>query len=395
MTVEASRYQSELCDRKSRGRLVSAEVLFVGVGIVIAYWFDFGLSYVGGAMAWRLPIAFQMVFALVVVVLVFALPESPRWLFKHARDQEAMDVLCAVYNKSPSDEYIVSERTAILQAIEMESATKSSSSFLSIFKNDGVKTGYRVSLAWGMQFMNQAGGINLVVYYIPSVLVQNVGMTAHMAQILGGCINMMFMFGSILPSLALDRMGRRKTMMAGCFGLSICMLLISALLSQANAANGHACASASVTFFFLYMLIFGMSVNCVPWVYVPEILPLEARTRGTAVGISSNWLWNFVVVMITPVIINRLQWKAYLIFFATNLLFVPITYFFYPETSNLRLEDVDYIFSQGGNPVAVARKMSERMKQGLEGVSHFDEDRGNVTPSSEQEKTVQTKSEEV
>lgn len=356
-----SRYQAELCDGKTRGRLVSAEVLFVGVGIVVAYWFDFGMSYVGGAVAWRLPIAFQMVFALIVIALVFALPESPRWLFNHGKEEEAMHVLCTMYDKEPTDPYIIEEKNAIVQAIELESS-ESSRSFFSIFRNDGVKTGYRVLLAWGVQFMNQAGGINLVVYYIPSVLVQNVGMDAHKAQILGGCINMMFMFGSILPSLALDRMGRRKTMMTGCFGLGICMLLVSALLSQADKPNGQAYASASVAFFFLYMLIFGMSVNCVPWVYVPEILPLEARTKGTAVGISSNWLWNFTVVTITPVIINRLQWKAYLIFMVTNLLFVPTFYFFYPETSNLRLEDIDYIFSQGGNPVVVARKMEHDIK---------------------------------
>ena len=116
-------------------------------------------------------------------------------------------------------------------------------------------------------------------------------------QIIGGCINMMFMFGSILPSFKLDLMGRRKTMIWGCIGLGICMLMISALLSQANeASTGQAFASASVAFFFLHMLIFGMTVNCVPWVYVPEVLPLNARAKGTAIGISSNWLWNFVVV---------------------------------------------------------------------------------------------------
>lgn len=113
------------------------------------------------------------------------------------------------------------------------------------------------------------------------------------------------------------------------------------------------------------MLTIG-SVNCVPWVYVPEILPLDARTRGTAIGVSSNWLWNFTVVMISPIIINRLAWKAYLIFMATNLFFVPIVYFLYPETGNLRLEDVDFIFSDGDNPVKVAREMNKRIRQGLE-----------------------------
>lgn len=109
----------------------------------------------------------------------------------------------------------------------------------------------------------------------------------------------------------------------------------------------------------------GFSVNCVPWVYVPEILPLDARTRGTAIGVSSNWLWNFTVVMISPIIINRLAWKAYLIFMATNIVFVPIIYFLYPETGNLRLEDVDFIFSDGDNPVKVAREMNKRIRQGL------------------------------
>lgn len=303
-----------------------------------------------------------MVFAIMVIILVFALPESPRWLYNHGREEEAVAVICAMYDKEPNDPYILEEKAAIAQAIEFELSANSSKSALGIFRNDEVKTGYRVLLAWGVQFMNQAGGINLVVYYIPSALIQNVGMSTRTAQILGGCINMMFMFGSILPSFALDRMGRRKTMMAGCFGMGVCMLLVAALLSQADGPHGQAYASASVAFFFVYMLIFGMSVNCVPWVYTPEILPLEARTKGTAVGISSNWLWNFTVVMITPVIINRLRWKAYLIFMCTNLLFVPIIYFFYPETSNLRLEDIDYIFSQGGNPVNNARKMERDMK---------------------------------
>lgn len=68
--------------------------------------------------------------------------------------------------------------------------------------------------------------------------------------------------------------------------------------------------------------------------------------------------------MITPVIINRLQWKAYLIFVVTNFLFVPIIYFFYPETSNFRLEDIDEFFTSGGNPVKIAKEMSKAMGVG-------------------------------
>lgn len=216
------------------------------------------MSFVGGPIAWRLPIALQAAMAIAVIILVFALPESPRWLFHHRRDEEAVEVLCAVYDKTPDDEFIVAEKRAILQALDIESEAQRS--FFSAFKNDDSKTGYRVFLAWLIQLMNQICGINLIVYYIPSVLRLNVGMGAQLSQILGGCIQMMFMFGNLLPTFALDRLGRRQTMLWGCAGLGVCMLMVSALLSQADGgatARGTNFASASITFFFLYMLIYG------------------------------------------------------------------------------------------------------------------------------------------
>ncbi|KAJ5156756.1 hypothetical protein N7492_009559 [Penicillium capsulatum] len=305
-----------MCEGKTRGRLISSEVLFTAVDIVIAYWFDFGMSFVGGPIAWRLPIAMQIVFALFVIALVFGLPESPRWLMNHGQEQEALEVLCAVYDREPHDEYIVNERRGIMSAIEMENSA-SKQSFWKIFRNDE----------------------------------KNVGMNDQLSQILAGCVEIMFILGSLLPAFKLDHMGRRRTMMIGSLGLGICMMMVAALLSQVHEPNGKSYASASVAFSFLFMLIHGMSINSVPWVYVPEILPLEARTKGTAIGASSNWLWNFVVAMITPVIINRIQWKVYLIFMITNFVFIPVVYFFYPETGNLRLKDVDLIFFRGGDPV--------------------------------------------
>lgn len=155
-----------MCDRRSRGALVAAEVMFVGVGIVMAYWFNYGMSFVGGAVAWRLPIAVQMIFAIIVVVIVAGLPESPRWLYAKDREAEALAVLCVVYDKGASDPYIVAERNAIRDAIELE-AQSEKTSFISLFKPDQIRTGRRVVLAWVIQFMNQAGGINLLIYYAP------------------------------------------------------------------------------------------------------------------------------------------------------------------------------------------------------------------------------------
>ncbi|OOF90233.1 hypothetical protein ASPCADRAFT_157188 [Aspergillus carbonarius ITEM 5010] len=357
-------YQAELCEASKRGRMVCSEPLLVGVGIVVSYFFDYGMSYVGGEIAWRLPVACQIIFACVVIVLVFGLPESPRYCYKEGRNEEALQILSDVYGRPKDHPTILAEQEEILEAIAVE--TKHGGyKWRNIFKPDEVSTGHRVLLAYGMQFMNQVGGINLVVYYIPTVLNTNVGLSKNLSNLLGGCVQIMFVVGSIFPTFFVDRVGRRAPMIWGSFGLGVCMMMVSILLSFKGHANEHATSSAAVAFFFVYMLIFGASVNCIPWCYVPEILPLHARTKGTAVGISSNWIWNFFVVMITPVIINRLQWKAYLIFMCTNFAFVPLVYFCYPETARLTLEEIDYLFTNPGkSAVQTSKELVKQRKNG-------------------------------
>lgn len=102
--------------------------------------------------------------------------------------------------------------------------------------------------------MNQMGGINLVVYYITSVLQLNVGLSRNLSLLLGGVINLMFFIGSLYPTFFLDRIGRRNPMMWGSFGLGISMMLISILLSfqPRGGEIANKTASASVTFFFTY-----------------------------------------------------------------------------------------------------------------------------------------------
>ncbi|KAL8761476.1 MAG: hypothetical protein Q9194_007687, partial [Teloschistes cf. exilis] len=205
-------------------------------------------------------------------------------------------------------------------------------------------------------FMNQMGGINLVVYYVTSVLEDNVGLTRNLSLILGGCINTMFVIGSLVPTFFLDRLGRRRPMMFGSLGLAISMMMIAILLSFSDTANGKSTSAASVAFFFTYMLIFGASVNCIPWVYVPEILPLHVRSKGAAIGTSANALWNFFVVMITPVITEALPWQWPFVFMVLNLSFIALVYFCYPETANLTLEEMDQLFTRGDDDLRADKK---------------------------------------
>lgn len=267
-------YQSELCDADKRGRLVSSEPLFVGVGIVIAYFFDYGMSFTPGSAAWRVPIACQVIPAFVVIALVFGLPESPRWLYARNRNDEALQVMCDVWDSGPDGEKVQKMQKDILGALELE-RQHGEYQWRDILKRDEVQTGRRVLLAYGMQFMNQMGGINLVVYYVPSALENNVGLTRNLSLLIGGAVQCMFFVGSLVPTFFLDQMGRRRPMMWGSLGLALSMMMISILLSfqrpqWAGTATATKTAEASVAFFFTYMLIFGATANCIPWVYVPD-----------------------------------------------------------------------------------------------------------------------------
>ncbi|KAL9094264.1 MAG: hypothetical protein Q9165_003404 [Trypethelium subeluteriae] len=262
-----------------------------------------------------------------------------------------------VYDKHPDNHQILKEQDDILKAIKLEGSV-GTSGWTRLFKEDDIQTRKRIALAYGMQFMNQMGGINLVVYFIPTVLQDNVGLTRNLSLLLGGVINIMFIIGSFVPAFLVDRIGRRRPMMWGSFGLGISMMLISILLSFQGTSVQKPTSSASVAFFFTYMLIFGASVNCIPC--------LHARAKGTAIGISSNWTWNFFVVMITPTLIANLKWKGYLIFMCLNFAFIPLVYFCYPETANLTLEEIDHLYTEPGRQARhIARDIRKERKMGL------------------------------
>lgn len=335
-------FQAEHCNATNRGKLVSSEVLFVGIGIVIAYFLDYGLSFVGGQFSFRFPIAFQLIFVIFTILLLFAIPESPRWLMARGRYEEAIDVLERVRGKKRNDPVVKNLYEDIHEAIRLERGDGTFSWGRVLRREDNLQGLRRIGLGWLVQCFNQIGGINLVVYYITFVLKYNVGLDQNLSSILGGCVEIMFPVGSLIPSLFLDRMGRRKTMMFGSAALSFCMLMITILLRVGT----KKASAAAVAFFFLYNFCFGASMNCCPWVYQAEIAPLALRSRSSAISISSNFMFNFAIVLLSPILTSRIGYATYIIFTVTNAAFVPIVYFFYPETSNKSLEEIDLIFAK-------------------------------------------------
>ncbi|THV66411.1 putative Myo-inositol transporter 1, partial [Aureobasidium pullulans] len=302
-------YQAELCKSHVRGRLVTTEVLFTALGIAVAYFFAFGMNFVGGAVAWRLPIAAQILPAVIISIVLFGLPETPRWLIERGRIEEATQVMCQVYGTGPEDEYIVAEKAAIIEALEVENANPFR--WTHVLRKDRVQTGWRVWLAVLALTFNQWSGINVIVFYIGTVLEVNVGLPRSTALVAGGCMNLAFAVGSLVPALYLDRIGRRNPMIYGTIGLGLCLMVISILLSYQGTSSEAVTSKVSIAFFALYMLIYGTSLNAIPWCYAPEILPLKARAKGTSLAVMVYWVCSFTIVMVTPTMITNIRWKTY------------------------------------------------------------------------------------
>lgn len=129
------------------------KVLFTALGIAVAYFFAFGMDFVGGAVAWRLPIAAQILPALIISIVLFGLPETPRWLMERERVDEAVEVMCQVYGVGPDDESLQQEKREILEALEIEG--EAAFHWSSLFKQDRVQTGWRVCLALMALSFNQ------------------------------------------------------------------------------------------------------------------------------------------------------------------------------------------------------------------------------------------------
>lgn len=103
-------------------------------------------------------------------------------------------------------------------------------------------------------------------------------------------------------------------------------------------------AKASLAFFFLYEAVFAIGWLPIPWLYAPEFMPLRHRTHSAALATASDWIFNYLIVQITPIAISRIRWKTYMIFFVLNVVFAVVVWLFYPETSGRTLEEMDTIY---------------------------------------------------
>lgn len=166
-----------------------------------------------------------------------------------------------------------------------------------------------------------------------------------------------YLIAAAIAAPAVERFGRRVMMMVSTGIQFFCFFMLTILLyysPREGFAGLPKAAEAAIAFFYLYYIGFGLGMLGIPWLYPTEINSLPMRTKGAAVATATDWLTNFIVVEVTPIGIQNLSWKFYIVWTCTNAAFLPVLYFLYPETSDRTLEDLDAYYRD--NPPLIVTK---------------------------------------
>ena len=353
MTSTVGIWQAETTPSLTRGRYLVVQLLGgAGFGLFLSQWINYGFYANTGRAGFAFPVAFQLVFLLLSGVLVTLLPESPRWLVKKDRVDEAVAIL---HRLSPNSEEAV--QNLLAQIIETDALEKASGSnqYALLFTNGPTQNFRRLCLACGVMIMHQLGGINSITYYLPTLLVKFIGATHKESLWIAGLSSVDSMICAIIPVITIDRLGRRGFLFYGCIFQTVMFVIIAALLGSAPAKN-HSYGIAAVVMLFIF---YGGNSACwlgPSWAYPAEILPLQIREKGLALGNCCYWAFQFMMVEITPIAIDNIYYKFYIILAALNVFNAVCIFVFYPETARKSLEELDFFFVEkyGGGQAQVA-----------------------------------------
>lgn len=345
ITVVIPVWQSEATPAQIRGRVSGLLSLCNGIGNVLIAWVNYGMIYVDSSVSWRFPVALQILLSGLTLVLTPFLGESPRWLIIKSRYDEAQTVLAGIYSEDKQSDVVQTVFLEIKEHVQHEKEVAAEFRIKDIFrKKDPSKNLQRVILGAGTQFMQQWGGINVILYYATVLFEDSLGFDESLSYILSACNQMNSTTSLVLCTFFLvDRVGRKPLMFWGALSQGICYMIVVIALSIGTKNS----SIVAISFMFGYYTTFGLSWWMVPWLYPAEINSLQYRNTGAAVATATNWIFNYVVVLITPTGIGNIAYRYYIIYAVMNFSFMPIVYYFYEETVGLSLEEIDELFEYG------------------------------------------------
>jgi len=315
-------YISELAPTQWRGRLVGFFQVNIVVGILIAYVSNYLLDRAGlGANEWRWQLGVAAIPAILFLVMLFAIPRSPRWLTMVGRREEALSVLTQLGEPSPEG------RLARIQADIDEERSAQSVPLFTKRHSMGIFVAFTVGM------FVQLTGINAILYYLNDIFryAGASSVSGYQQSIAVGATNLV---STLIAMTLIDKIGRKKLLVGGTLGLTVCLLLVGRIFQTQQHLK------LLLPLLMIYIACFAISQGAVVWVYISEVFPTAVRAKGQALGSSSHWIFNAIISYLFPVMSRTSTSLPFYFFAAMMILDLILVTQFYPETSNVSLEDI-------------------------------------------------------
>ena len=329
-------YLAEMSDKNARGSIISGYQLMVTVGILVAFLSDTYFSYTGD---WRAMLMVIAIPAVLLILCVLALPESPRWLASKGRFQDSADVLSTMH---ANVEIAKEELHDIKENLKVKQAG------WELFKaNKNVRRA--VFLGVLLQFMQQLTGFNIIMYYSPKIL-SIAGFSSTEEQMIGTVVNgLVFVLATFIAGGTFDICGR-KPALKRCFAIMAVSLFVLGVcffgLESGSTASWIPYLSAGMV--LLAIIGFGFGAGPVVWILCSEIQPLKSRDFGIACSTMTNWLSCTLIGATFLTLLDTLgSTMTFWLYALLNALFVYLTIRYVPETKGVTLEKIEQNLMEG------------------------------------------------
>ncbi|WWC59833.1 uncharacterized protein I303_102395 [Kwoniella dejecticola CBS 10117] len=367
---------SELAHPRQRSIVASFYNTFWYVGSIICAWLSFGTAFIADShWAWRIPCIGQAIPALVLVCVCWWLPESPRWLVKNGRADEALEILSRYHaNGNHNDPLVQFEFEEIKQTLAVEA----------MYEKRGwikpwlelVATGpnrYRMFIIFIMIIGIDWCGTSITSYYLSTIL-SSVGITAGTKQTgINGGLQIFNWLTSVTGAMLVERLGRRFLWLASFGGMLAVNIPFGACSAIYAKYNNLKAGRAVIALVFLYQGFYNIGCNPLPYTYAVEILPYNIRAKGLAFEIAWDHSQGVLGQWTNPIALDALQWKFYFVYTAFLVMIVLVVFFSFPETKGLTLEEIQEVFGDADVPEVAAAEEAysgkDDVKVGVEGVN--------------------------
>ena len=339
-------YISEVAITNYRGRLVSLYQLAITVGFLAAYLVNYGLlnisesSVAGDGLlskifiteVWRGMLGMELLPAILFFIVIFFIPESPRWLIVKQHEERALSILKRIYNNADDISYQISE-------VKLQLASEKQSNWQLLCK-PGIFKALIIGVA--IAILGQFMGVNAVLYYGPTIFT-NSGLSSGDSlfyQVLVGLVNMLT---TIVALIIIDKVGRKKLVYYGVSGMVVSLLLIGFYFLKG--ASMDIPNIFLLLFFLFYIFCCAISICAVIWVLLSEMYPTSIRGIAMSIAGFSLWIGTFLIGQLTPWMLEHLSPSGTFFLFAVMCVpYMLIVWKLIPETTGKSLEEIERIW---------------------------------------------------